>query len=139
MSDCLFCKIVAREIPAEIIHEDERTLAFLDIRPTNPGHSLVIPKSHSANVYEIASEDWANVMETARLLAPAIKTAAGATGMNIIMNNDPAAGQIIFHSHVHLIPRHDDDGFRHWLGKEYEGNTKKETGEKIRNAVANDC
>jgi histidine triad (HIT) family protein len=136
MPDCLFCKIVAKEIPAEIVYEDERTLAFLDIRPTNPGHTLVIPKAHSANVYEIRPEDWSAVMESARILAPAVKHAAGATGVNIIMNNDPAAGQIIFHSHVHLIPRHDDDGFRHWLGKEYEGNTKKEMGEKIRKAVS---
>lgn len=114
--DCLFCKIAKKEIPSEVIYEDDRTFAFLDINPNNIGHALVIPKSHAKNIYEITSDEFTKVMETVHRLAPAIKSALNADGINLGMNNDPAAGQIIPHAHVHIIPRYTDDGFKHWHG-----------------------
>jgi histidine triad (HIT) family protein len=119
-TECLFCKIVSGKIPAENIYEDEDTLAFLDIHPINRGHTLVIPKEHYKNMYEIPAEKFTRVMRTAHLLAPKVKQAVGAHGINIGINNDGPAGQLIFHLHVHVIPRFEDDGFAHWHGNPYQ-------------------
>ncbi|HYF29358.1 MAG TPA: HIT family protein, partial [Candidatus Paceibacterota bacterium] len=119
MERTIFEKIVAREIPANIVYEDEETLAFLDIAPNNPGHTLVIPKAHSRNLLDISEESWLAVMRAVRKLAPIIKEAVGADGINLAMNNEPAAGQIVFHTHVHIIPRHEGDGFTHFPAGEY--------------------
>lgn len=118
--DCLFCKIVARDIPCEKVYEDEDTFAFLDIHPINRGHTLVVPKEHYKNMYEIPAEKFAQVMNTAHLLAPKIKSAVGAHGINIGINNDGPAGQLVFHLHVHIIPRFEGDGFAHWHGNPYQ-------------------
>ncbi len=115
---CLFCSIVAGDIPAEKIFEDEHTLAFLDIRPTNPGHVLVIPKKHVENVLSADSETVAHVFEAVRILAPKVKEAMKADGINIHSNNGEAAGQVIFHLHTHIIPRFTDDGYELWHGKD---------------------
>ncbi len=135
MGDTIFAKIICREIPAEIIYENDTTLAFLDIKPVNPGHTLVIPKRWSKNVLAISADDWAEVMETVRILAPAIVRAVGAEGINIMMNNESAAGQLVFHSHVHLIPRFEGDGFEHWPGTPYEEGVMVHTAESIRTAL----
>lgn len=120
MEDCLFCKIIAGAVPAHTIYEDDKTYAFLDINPVNPGHTLVIPKAHTSNLYEIPEDDWLAVTRTVRLLAPKIKEAVDADGINIEMNNEKAAGQIIFHAHVHIVPRINDDDLRHWPGNSYQ-------------------
>lgn len=120
MNDCLFCKIVAGATPSEKIYEDEDTFAFLDIHPINRGHTLVIPKAHYANIYEAPEEVFARLMHTVRFLAPKIKQAVGADGINIGINNDKAAGQLVFHLHVHIIPRFDEDGHAHWHGNPYQ-------------------
>lgn len=116
MTDCLFCKIIAGEIPSTKIYEDDNVLAFLDIRPVNIGHTLVIPKVHHMNLYETPDEILAHVMTVVKKLSIAIKGALNADGINIEMNNDPVAGQIIFHTHIHIIPRFSGDGFTHWHG-----------------------
>lgn len=118
--NCLFCKIVSGNIPAEKVYEDEDTFAFLDIHPINRGHTLVVPKSHHANMYEIPESLFAKVMRTTHVLAPKIKNAVGAHGINIGINNDGPAGQLIFHLHVHIIPRFEGDGFAHWHGNPYQ-------------------
>lgn len=120
MNDCLFCKIAARATPSEKIYEDEDTFAFLDIHPINRGHTLVIPKVHYANIYEAPDEIFVKVMRTVRFLAPKVKQAVGADGINIGINNDKAAGQLVFHLHAHIIPRFDDDGHAHWHGNPYQ-------------------
>lgn len=135
-SDCIFCKIARNELSAERVYEDEKTLAFLDIRPNNLGHTLVIPKHHSTNMQDIAEEDAQALMRTVRTLTPAIKKAMGAEGVNIVMNNDAAAGQIIFHTHFHLIPRFSDDGYRHWEKKDYKDGEMEKTAEQIRAALS---
>lgn len=118
MDDCLFCKIVRGEIPSQTVYEDDTTIAFLDIRPTNPGHTLVVPKTHAQNIFDISESDWLATMATARTLAPVIKDAVAADGLNVHVNNEPAAGQVIFHAHVHLIPRFENDGYELWHGEE---------------------
>ena len=112
--DCIFCKIVAGELPSHKVYEDDATLAFLDINPIREGHTLVIPKKHAENIFDVSPEDWARVQETVRKTAIALEHAQGADGVNMIMNNREHAGQIVHHAHVHLIPRHKGDGLKPW-------------------------
>ena len=118
MKDCLFCKIIAHdEIPSTKVYENDSVYAFLDISPVNLGHTLVVPKKHYKNVYETPDEALAEMMSVAKKIATAIKSELKADGVNIIMNNDKTAGQIIFHSHLHVVPRYEGDGFVHWSNK----------------------
>lgn len=112
MDSCIFCAIAAHQQPAEIVYEDERTMAFLDINPANPGHTLVIPKRHAATLFEIDEEDAAAVMRTAVRVARAIRAALAPDGLNLVQSNGRAGGQEIFHLHVHVIPRWVGDGLR---------------------------
>ncbi len=132
MEDCIFCKIVAGQLPAEKIYEDEETLAFLDIKPINPGHALVISKAHYRNILDLPESVWLAMMKTAYRLAPIIKEAAGAGGINISVNNERSAHQLVFHAHAHIIPRVLGDPYKAWLGKEYADGEKKIVAEKIR-------
>lgn len=116
----MFCSIVTGEVPAQKIFEDEDTFAFLDIHPINRGHTLVVPKTHYANIYEAPDDVLAKTMRTVCFLAPKIKQAVGADGINIGINNDEAAGQLVFHLHVHIIPRFTGDGHAHWHGNPYQ-------------------
>lgn len=127
MENCLFCKIVSGEIPCTKIYEDATVLAFLDIHPVNIGHTLVIPKSHHTNLYETPDETVAHLMTVVKKLSVAIKDAVSADGINIEMNNDSVAGQIIFHTHIHIVPRFSGDGFTHWNGARdyHEGEANK--------------
>ena len=117
MEDCIFCKIIKGEIPSEKIYENERVLAFLDIAPVNIGHTLVIPKEHYANIFETPEETLTEMLKVTKKVGIAIKTQMRADGVNININNDSAAGQIVFHLHIHIIPRLKDDGFSMWYGK----------------------
>ncbi|OGC80338.1 hypothetical protein A2943_01055 [Candidatus Adlerbacteria bacterium RIFCSPLOWO2_01_FULL_51_16] len=135
MNDCVFCKIVAAEIPSEKVYEDADTLAFLDIKPNSPGHTLVIPKKHSENLYDIDDHSLATVMRTVQRVAIALKKAVQAEGINIAMNNERAAGQIIFHPHLHIIPRFAEDGYRHWPKKDYKEGEAAAVAQKIRAAL----
>jgi len=134
-TETIFSKIIRKEIPAEIVYEDDDVLAFLDIAPNNPGHTLVIPKKPTRNLLTIDRESWAKVMEVVRMLAPMIQEAVGAEGINIMMNNEPVAGQIVFHAHVHIIPRFKDDGYKHWPGAKYKEGEMAEVGRKIREVI----
>jgi len=110
--DCIFCKIVAGELPAIRIDEDERTLAFMDIAPWTRGHALVIPKAHAADLGEIGEEDLAAVAATARRIALRQRERLGAEGNNLLNSFGAAAWQTVFHFHVHVIPRYPGDGMR---------------------------
>ena len=107
--DCLFCKVVAGEIPAQLVDEDEHTVAFMDISPWTRGHALVIPRRHSANLYEIGEDDLASTGAAAQRLARRMKERLGCDGINLINSCEPAAWQTVFHFHVHVIPRYEDD------------------------------
>ena len=124
MNECVFCKIVKKEIPSDIIYEDDNFFAFLDINPNNLGHSLIIPKKHYENIYNLPDEILKNIAPLIKKIAVAVKNGVNADGINIIMNNDGAAGQIVPHAHFHIIPRFASDGLRHWPGKSYSN--KKE-------------
>jgi histidine triad (HIT) family protein len=110
--DCLFCKIVAGEIPGTIVASDERTVSFMDINPATRGHALVVPRNHARDLLEIDSEDLAAVTEAGRRLARAAKQALGADGVNLLNSCGAAAWQTVFHFHLHVIPRYDDDPLR---------------------------
>ncbi|MGL4337488.1 MAG: HIT family protein [Turicibacter sp.] len=112
MSNCIFCKIINKEIPGHILFENEHVLAFLDISQTTKGHTLIIPKNHATDVFSMTEEDMCHVFSIVPKLANALKQTFNAEGMNIVNNNGPIAGQTVFHYHVHLIPRYsDNDGF----------------------------
>lgn len=107
--DDLFLKIIAGDVPAAKLYEDEWTFAFLDINPSNKGHALVVPKTHFRNVFDIDAETFSAMARTAQKIAVALKDTLGADGVNITMNNEPAAGQKVFHAHMHVIPRFTGD------------------------------
>ncbi len=132
MEDTVFAKIIRREIPAHVIFEDEATIAFLDIKPNNKGHTLVVPKKWSRNIFDMDDSDLCTLMKNVKRIAHAVKEALGADGVNIAMNNEPAAGQIVFHSHIHVIPRTEGDDRTH---KDYAPGEAEEIAKKIREAL----
>ena len=111
-ADCLFCRILAGELPAQIVAEDERTVSFMDINPATKGHALVIPRTHAEDLYETAPEDVAATALAAQRLALTARDRLGADGVNILNACRPAAWQTVFHYHVHVIPRYADDPLR---------------------------
>ena len=110
--DCIFCKIVAGELPATIVDEDERTIAFMDIAPATRGHALVIPRAHASDLLSISPEDLSAVVQASQRLALRAKEHLGADGVNLINSCGAAAWQTVFHFHVHVIPRYHDDPLR---------------------------
>ena len=122
MSDCLFCKIVAGEIPSLKVYEDEHVFAFMDIMPLTKGHTLLIPKVHCQDLFEMPEDVAANLYKAAPKVANAIKAAFDPKGMNTVNNNGAFAGQSVFHYHLHLIPRYDEnDGLKvQWLSRQDE-------------------
>lgn len=135
MENCIFCKIVKGEIPAHRVYEDDYTLAFLDIRPVNPGHTLLIPKDHFENLYTLPDEALSRLSAALKKVALAVKKGASADGINIGMNNDGAAGQIVPHAHFHIIPRKKEDGLKLWRQKEYAEGEAGALANKIRKAM----
>lgn len=109
MSDCIFCKIVAGEIPASKVYEDDQVLAFLDITQVTKGHTLVIPKKHFRNVLDMDAEAAGQLFTAVPAIARQLKEKLGASGLNIVNNNEEAAGQTVFHTHIHLLPRFDQN------------------------------
>jgi len=110
MSDCIFCKIAAGEIPSHKIYEDDDFLAFLDIAPASMGHALIVPKRHADDLFTLDADSVAKLMPLAQALAVKIKAATGCEGINLMQNNGAAAGQTVRHFHLHIIPRMENDG-----------------------------
>lgn len=132
MADCLFCKIIAGEIPAAKIYEDELTFAFLDIKPVNPGHTLVVPKTHAVGIADASDDALAAVMRTVKRIAPHILAAVGTDGFDLGVNEGVVAGQLVPHLHFHLMPRFADDGLELWHGTEATIEDRLALAEKIR-------
>jgi histidine triad (HIT) family protein len=107
--DCIFCKIAAGELPGQIVEEDERTVAFMDINPATRGHLLVIPRAHARNLLEIPPEDLGATIATAQRMAQRVNERLEPAGINLINSCGSAAWQTVFHFHVHVIPRYEDD------------------------------
>lgn len=108
MADCIFCKIVAGEIPSYTIHEDDDFKVILDINPASKGHALIIPKVHYADLYDIDDEVAGKAMKLAKKLATRMTNVFKCEGFNLLQNNNEAAGQTVFHFHLHLIPRYEN-------------------------------
>ncbi|HFD5097789.1 TPA: HIT family protein [Streptococcus pyogenes] len=109
MENCIFCSIIQGDIPSSKVYEDEQVLAFLDISQTTKGHTLVIPKQHVRNLLEMTAETASHLFARIPKIARAIQSTTGATAMNIINNNEALAGQTVFHAHVHLVPRYNEE------------------------------
>lgn len=132
MSDCLFCKIVKGAIPFAKVYEDDKILAFLDIKPVNPGHTLVITKEHYANLLETPEEYLAAIIAVSKKIAPAVLKAVGSLGFNLGVNNGSVAGQLVPHVHFHIMPRFTGDGHELWHGVEYAPEEMARVAEAIR-------
>jgi len=111
-ADCVFCKLVAKQIPASIVYEDDATLAFMDLGQVNPGHVLVACKAHVEDVYALDEAQAAAVFRTAARVARAVRGAFDPPGLSIYQANGKPAGQTVFHFHLHVLPRHDGDGMQ---------------------------
>lgn len=120
MTNCIFCKIIDGSIPSAKIYEDEYVYAFMDIMPLTKGHTLIIPKSHKENVYDLSEEEASNLFKVFPKIATVLKDTFGPVGMNLLNNNGAPAGQSVFHFHLHFIPRYDQtDGLKlTWNTKE---------------------
>jgi histidine triad (HIT) family protein len=110
MADCVFCRIMAKQIPASVVHEDEHTLAFMDLGQVNPGHVLVAAKAHAENVYALDDVQAAAVFRSVAKVARAVRAVFSPPGLSIYQANGTPAGQTVFHFHIHLVPRHENDG-----------------------------
>jgi histidine triad (HIT) family protein len=131
--DCIFCQIVAGQIPCTKIYEDERVLAFLDISPVSDGHTLVIPKEHCTKVHNCSEKSFAALTSILPKIALAVSDTVGADGYNVLCNNGRAAGQLVEHLHFHIIPRMTGDGvFSHWPAGKYPPGKANEIALKIR-------
>lgn len=111
-ANCIFCKIVNNDIPSYKVYEDDDVVAFLDISQVTKGHTLVIPKHHARNIYELPSDVASDVFKKVPAIASAIQRETGAIGMNVLSNAEAIAGQTVYHFHIHLLPRYgENDGF----------------------------
>jgi histidine triad (HIT) family protein len=137
LEDCIFCKIVQAKIPAIKVYEDEMVLAFMDINPLNDGHTLVVPKRHAETIYEITSDDLSAVMKVAQTVALAIKKALMPDGLTVVQLNHKAAGQVVPHLHIHLIPRWENDGLMisKWQPLPADMEKTKNIAEKIKKEI----
>ena len=135
--DCVFCKIVAKQIPATVVHEDAHTLAFMDIGQVNPGHVLVAVKRHAENIYALEDTQAAELFKAAARVARAIRAAFNPEGLSVYQANGKAAGQTVFHLHMHLVPRHAGDGMElTWPVKNPPREKLAEYAEKIKAKLA---
>lgn len=133
MKDCIFCKIVKKEIPAAVVYEDENVLSFLDIMPANKGHCLVVPKKHYEALLDIPDEELSSMIKAVKKIGKALSLSIGNGAYNIVMNNGAEAGQLVKHAHIHIIPRFKGDRLRlSWSHKKYKDNEIDEFKEKIK-------
>jgi histidine triad (HIT) family protein len=133
---CIFCSIIAKEIPAEILFENDRAISILDVNPIHYGHALVIPKRHHADFLEVPENELGGVMQAVHIVAHGLVRCFNLQGFNFFSNNGTIAGQSVFHFHIHITPRYPDDNIRFVLQlKKYQGNDMKDVAEKIRMSI----
>jgi histidine triad (HIT) family protein len=131
--DCLFCGIVEGSIPSQTIDSDERTVAFMDIAPATPGHALVVPRAHSADLLEIGAEDLTACILASQRLARRMKAVLAADGINLINACGAAAWQTVFHFHIHVVPRYEDDPLKlPWIPEEGDPGEIAEVAARLR-------
>ena len=134
--DCIFCKIAKGEIPSSKIYEDDNYLAFLDINPVAHGHTLVIPKIHTADIFDTPESVFSGLTAIAKKIAKAVVCATAAEGVNFSINNGAAAGQAVFHIHIHLIPRKVADNLPPWPHGRYASGEAEKIAEDIRRKLS---
>jgi len=133
MENCIFCKIANGEIPSKTLYEDEAFRVILDLGPATKGHALILPKEHADNLYELPDETAAKAMLLAKKMACLMKEKLHCAGLNLMQNNERAAGQTVFHYHMHLIPRYLNDGQKiNWI----PGEPTQEELEEVRKLIA---
>jgi histidine triad (HIT) family protein len=139
-NDCVFCKILSGELEVSMVYQDDCCSAFLDHQPINPGHALVVPNRHAGNLAELDEEEGAQMFRVARSLAGALRNSGVACeGVNISLADGEAAGQEVFHVHLHVFPRYVGDGFKVRFGPHYANKPERrelnEIADRIRNAL----
>ena len=136
MDNCIFCKILAGEIPSTTVYEDDDFKAILDVNPAARGHVIILPKRHAANIYELPDEDASKVMVVAKKIATAVRDAFRCDGVNILQNNGEAAGQTVMHFHMHVIPRYaGGEDMVSWDQKPAKREELEKQGAKLREAL----
>lgn len=137
MSDCIFCKIVAKEIPCEKIYEDDDVMAFLDIRPISEGHTIVIPKKHIQDLETISHEELFDLASMVKNIGLAMINGLGVKGYSVFMDNKSVANQHVPHIHFHVVPRAEGDGLDRWPQQDrYAENEAPVCAQKIKNALS---
>ena len=137
MEKTLYEKLIDRELPVWPIYEDNTAFAFLDLVPANKGHALVVPKKPYRNIFDIPANVLGHLMEVAQKISQAMRETLDADGVTIVMNNEPAGGQEVFHTHIHVIPRFEgDEIFQKPKHSEYEGGEKDALAEKLRESLS---
>jgi len=131
MPDCIFCKIIEGKLPAQKVYENKDLVAFLDIHPINPGHTLIVPKEHCRNLLDMPERLIEKTFVVAKKIAEAVKKGTNAEGINVGVNNEPASGQVVFHAHIHIIPRYTNDGLKLWPGRPYQEGQALEMQKRI--------
>ena len=134
--NCIFCKIIKGEIPSYKVYEDDIVIAFLDINPINPGHTLVIPKNHFKDTFEVPDAILKHITIVIKKIAPAILKGVGADACNININNGETSGQVVMHAHWHIKPRFKNDGYKLWSGKEYKEDEAKKILQDITKQIS---
>ena len=127
--DCIFCQIIRKQAPANVVYEDQQVVAFLSNRPVHEGHTLVVPKKHYENIFEIPEDETGYLSRVVKHVAVAVKNVMSTEGIRIVQNNGWAAGQVVFHLHVHVIPMEPNDGFVH--GKAFRDHTNPRESEEL--------
>ena len=130
--DCLFCKIVGGEIPAERVAESTNFLAFLDVAPVTPGHTLIVPKGHATNLLELHEALGNELVAFTQRVAQALVAATAASGFNVVMNNGTCAGQAVPHAHLHVIPRKEGDGISVRVGSNHRSTPEERKAIRVR-------
>jgi histidine triad (HIT) family protein len=133
--DCIFCRIVRGEVPAHKVYEDRTTVAFLDAHPQARGHTLVVPKRHSVDLFHAPESDICDAFAAAKKVALAMRAALGAEGVNVLHASGEAAGQSVFHLHIHVLPRHGGDGLHAFPEAGYAEDDFASVAERLRRAI----
>lgn len=132
---CVFCKIIKNELPSQKVYEDEFVLAFLDINPVNPGHTLVVPKNHVNNLLEASNEELSHLIIAVKKVSEAILKSLDYKAFNVELNNGAIAGQVVNHLHFHIVPRTENDGLLPWPGQQYKEGEMDDVAERIKSAL----
>jgi histidine triad (HIT) family protein len=136
MTDCIFCKIVSKKIPAEVLYENEHAIAVLDINPIHLGHALILPKQHCKDFLDLPDDAYHSILQVAKIVTQALVQSLKLEGYNLFSNNGTIAGQSVFHFHLHITPRYRNDNIRFVLDlKKYSDGEMKEYGTKIRKFI----